>query len=251
MIFAPSWTDSVDDAWAVALREASGGIDDPEAALAALVMQCPPLSETPVSVLGVCGPGGVGKDTVIAALAGTIPLAPLVFDTTRTPRAGEAEGVAYYFVRPSRFMRRTWGSAYAFRRRIAGRGAYGLRKRIARSALQARALIVAKEAPTGLAAIFEWIRREAPQRGCALVYLLPPWPIERNLQARLAGRGEARTADARHEAEARRQIDEFRDFVSLIRIGFAGRIVINTKPDVVVSHILTDFALSKGNIVKA
>ena len=51
----------------------------------------------------VSGPSGVGKSTVVAALAGRHPFHFSVSVTTRAPRAGEAEGVDYRFVTVDEF----------------------------------------------------------------------------------------------------------------------------------------------------
>lgn len=50
------------------------------------------------------GPSGVGKDTVIAEWARLDPrVERVVAYTTRTPRAGEMDGVDYHFVTPAEF----------------------------------------------------------------------------------------------------------------------------------------------------
>ena len=55
-------------------------------------------------LLVVSGPSGVGKGTVIARLLDRIPEAWLsVSTTTRAPRPGEQDGVAYFFVDRPRF----------------------------------------------------------------------------------------------------------------------------------------------------
>jgi guanylate kinase len=52
----------------------------------------------------VSGPAGVGKDAVLAGLAARgIELGRVVTAVTRPPRAGEVEGVDYYFVSRERF----------------------------------------------------------------------------------------------------------------------------------------------------
>jgi len=53
----------------------------------------------------ISGPSGAGKGTVIARLQELRPeLAFSVSVTTRIPRPGEVDGVAYYFVTPERFL---------------------------------------------------------------------------------------------------------------------------------------------------
>ncbi len=58
-------------------------------------------------VFVITGPSGVGKGTLIAALCGRHPeLGLSVSATTRPPRPGEADGVAYHFLSESDFDRR-------------------------------------------------------------------------------------------------------------------------------------------------
>jgi guanylate kinase len=57
----------------------------------------------------ITGPSGVGKTTVVQLLYTIAPLSftELVSTTTRAPRTGEREGVAYYFVDDAEFERRS------------------------------------------------------------------------------------------------------------------------------------------------
>src|SRR5579862_196977 len=58
-------------------------------------------------VLVITGPSGVGKGTLIAALRERHPeIALSVSATTRPPRAGEQDGVAYHFLTEAEFDRR-------------------------------------------------------------------------------------------------------------------------------------------------
>ncbi len=57
-------------------------------------------------VFVICGPSGVGKSTLIRRLFATVPnLRFSVSRTTRPPRAGERDGVDYYFVSDHEFDR--------------------------------------------------------------------------------------------------------------------------------------------------
>ena len=52
----------------------------------------------------VCGPSGVGKTSLVRALVARCPALTLsVSYTTRPPRPGEQDGVAYHFVSAERF----------------------------------------------------------------------------------------------------------------------------------------------------
>ena len=57
-------------------------------------------------VFVITGPSGVGKGTLIRGLMRRFPELELsVSATTRAPRAGERDGVDYYFLEPEEFER--------------------------------------------------------------------------------------------------------------------------------------------------
>jgi len=59
------------------------------------------------NVFIVSGPSGAGKGTLVQALKDRVPdLWVSVSATTRTPRAGEVEGVSYLFLSPEEFLQR-------------------------------------------------------------------------------------------------------------------------------------------------
>jgi guanylate kinase len=119
----------------------------------------------------LCGPSGVGKGTVIAALRSRHPEVWLsVSATTRPPRPGEADGVHYHFVSDAQFDRL-----------IAERGLlewahYGLHRygTLAQPVAQA----VAAGRPVLLELELAGARQaRAALPGARTVFLLPPdWP---------------------------------------------------------------------------
>ncbi|MDQ1486745.1 MAG: guanylate kinase [Actinomycetota bacterium] len=65
-----------------------------------------PAADRPARLTVLSGPSGVGKGTVVAALARRVPsLWVSVSVTTRVPRPGEVEGVSYHFVTEAEFDR--------------------------------------------------------------------------------------------------------------------------------------------------
>jgi guanylate kinase len=62
-------------------------------------------ADSPILVV-LSGPSGVGKDTVIQEIKGSgFGIHHVVTATTRAPRAGETDGVDYYFVSQDEFSR--------------------------------------------------------------------------------------------------------------------------------------------------
>jgi guanylate kinase len=80
---------------------------------------------TPVSRLVIIsGPSGAGKSTVVRELLATCPL-PLVLSvsaTTRAPRAGEIDGVNYFFLSREEFARRRAAGEFLECKEVFGRG---------------------------------------------------------------------------------------------------------------------------------
>lgn len=54
----------------------------------------------------ICGPSGVGKQTILSGLAGRWPFRFAVSATTRPPRPGEVDGEHYFFLDEAEFA--TW-----------------------------------------------------------------------------------------------------------------------------------------------
>lgn len=127
------------------------------------------------------GPGGVGKGTVIAALRDRLTdWTVAVSATTRAPRAGERDGVAYHFVDDETFDRMIaddelleWASF--------GGNRYGTLWRSVRDPLDAGGSVLLELEINGALAV----RKEFPQ--ALLIFLHPP-DLEA-LVERLHGRG--------------------------------------------------------------
>jgi guanylate kinase len=76
--------------------------------LASLPAAIPMHDAGPGKLLVVSGPSGAGKTTVLKEVyrRARQPLVASVSATTRPPRAGEQDGVAYHFLTPEEFQRR-------------------------------------------------------------------------------------------------------------------------------------------------
>jgi guanylate kinase len=153
----------------------------------------------------ITGPSGVGKGTLIRTLLERIPALELsVSATTRRPRPGEMQGVAYHFLSEEEFEQRVRAGEFVEHARYSG-SRYGT----LRSELEGR---IAGGHPVVLEIELQGARQVREAMPEAVQIFIAP-PSEEALRARLVGRGtddpeqvEARLAAARDELAAR---DEF------------------------------------------
>ncbi len=147
----------------------------------------------------VSGPSGAGKDTLVEGLkARHERLLYSVSATTREPRAGEIEGVDYFFLSVDEFRRRI--SAHAFLEwREYNENLYGMPRSFIEQKLREGYDIVAKPEVNGALAIKE----QFPD--AVLIFIVPD--RFSNLRSRL----ETRRTETNEEIAARLEIahDEF------------------------------------------
>ena len=166
----------------------------------------PRLSSPPGRLIVLSGPSGVGKDTVLQELFRIAPgLHYSVSYTTRPPRPGEVDGVAYSFVDEAGFQAlrdRHELLEYAW---VHGHW-YGTSEARVRASLARGEDIVLKIDVQGAA----WIRPRV--QGAIFIFLLPPSPEE--LRRRLTERAtesadslELRWENARKEMADQDQYD--------------------------------------------
>jgi len=187
-------------------------------------------------VFVITGPSGVGKGTLIRGLRQRVPELELsVSATTRAPRPGEEDGVAYHFLSAEEFDRRVREQDFVEHATYAG-----CRYGTLRSELEAR---LRDGIPLVLEIEIQGARqvREAMSEAIA-VFVAPP--SRDALRARLVGRGtddaeqiESRLQTAERELEAQPEFghvvvndrleDATGELVAIVRGSLAGE----TAPD--------------------
>lgn len=153
------------------------------------------------------GPSGVGKSTIRQRLCEDPRIVRSVSCTTRAPRAGEREGVDYFFVTEAEFQRRVAAGELLEHARVFGRHRYGT----------PRAWVEARIAEGKIVILEIEVQGARQTVGCGLpryaVFVNPPsWEaLERRLRGRKtesADAIEARLATARDELAAAGEFDD-------------------------------------------
>ena len=155
-------------------------------------------------VFVITGPSGVGKGTLIRTLLERIPELELsVSATTRAPRPGEQDGVAYHFLTDEDFARRVEQGDFVEHASYSGRRYGTLRSELERRTRDG--------APVVLEIEVQGARQVAESMPEAVRIFIAP-PSEDALRTRLIGRGtddpeqvEARLGTAREELSAQRE----------------------------------------------
>lgn len=132
-------------------------------------------------VFVITGPSGVGKGTLIRALLDRIPSLELsVSATTREPRPGESDGVAYHFLTREDFDRRVAGEDFVEHAEYSGNRYGTLRSELERR-LGAGVPVVLEIEVQGA----RQVREKMPE--AVQVFIAPP--SRETLRTRLVGRG--------------------------------------------------------------
>lgn len=156
----------------------------------------------------VCGPSGVGKTSLVRALVARSPALTLsVSYTTRAPRPGEQDGVAYHFVSAERFAAMQAAGEFLESARVFDHH-YGT-----------AAPAVAHTLASGRSVVLEidWQgARQARDRlpGCVTVMVLPPSVA--TLRARLGGRGDDEAVIERRMRDALAELGHWPEFDYLV-----------------------------------
>jgi guanylate kinase len=177
-------------------------------------------------VFVITGPSGVGKGTLIAALMKRLPALELsISATTRTPRAGERDGVDYHFLSQRDFEERVAAGRFVEHADYAGRK-YGTLRSELEGRIQAGVPVVLEIEVQGA----RQVRSSMP--GAVQVFIAPP-SLDA-LRERLIGRG----TDNLAEVERRLAVAE-RELAAREEFGY-----------VVVNDSLEDAVDSLGQIVQ-
>jgi len=161
-------------------------------------------------VFVITGPSGVGKGTLIRTLLERVPELELsVSATTRRPRPGETQGVAYHFLGDEEFDRRVQAGDFVEHASYSGRRYGTLREELERR--------LARGAPVVLEIEVQGARQvEQTMPGAVRIFIAPP--SEEALRERLIGRGTDSAEDVEKRlTTARGELEAQGDFAYVVR----------------------------------
>ncbi len=162
-------------------------------------------------VLGIAGPGAVGKETIKDALG----FDAVVNTTTRPKRDYEKEAQHYNFIDDTQFKSIVAQDGFIVSMERPGRGQYGIQKKDIEKVLGKYKISIVEENPANLTKLSEYIQK---REGCEfiIVYILPPYPVLPHLAARLAGRCQKTGSDFRSAIASTLGIRQLNEFVSVL-----------------------------------
>jgi guanylate kinase len=163
------------------------------------------MRSAPGKLIVLSGPGGVGKSTIVSELKKFDHFYFSVSATTRSPRPGEVDGVAYHFVSNAEFQEMIESNTFLEWAEFAG-AKYGTPRQPVLDALEAGKHVLLEIEIDGA----RQVKRSMPD--AVMVFLQPPSMTE--LEARITNRGTdtperiaARLALARQEMAASGEFD--------------------------------------------
>lgn len=186
-------------------------------------------------ILGIAGPGAVGKETIKNALG----FNTVVNTTTRKKRRNEKNGKNYHFVSEVQFKKIAAQNGFVICMNRKNRGKYGIQKHDIEKVLKKSQVILIEENPINLISLAEYFKT---YKDCKfiLVYILPPAPILLHLAARLADRCQKTNEDFRSAIISTlgvRQLNEFKSVLNSINKKINIIFIINDNIERVVAKI--------------
>ncbi len=170
----------------------------------------------------VSGPSGVGKSTILAALAERWPFFFSVSVTTREPRPGERDGSDYHFVDGDRFQRMIDADELLEWAEYSGRRYGTPRRPVVEHLAESENVLLDVEVNGAMQ-----VKRSFPR--ATTIFLAPPSLAE--LERRLRQRGDTDPHDMRRRLDiARWQLG--------VAEGFFDHVVVNDEVDRAVTEIL-------------
>jgi Guanylate kinase len=200
-------------------------------------------------LLGIAGPGAVGKDALESRLRDEMPgMRKIVSSTTRVPRPGEIEGIQYHFLDQRAFQKAAVAGEFLLVQHREGRGDYGVSRDVLCRTLTETRYASIQESPQNLDSLGRAI---TPNKDLsfAIAYLLPPAPVFANLLLRFftrtlvdgAGPFDETVIASMHSTLGLRQVTEFCSAVDLWQQGSPLRFLVNADLDVTARLVHDDY----------
>lgn len=168
------------------------------------------------TIIGIAGPGAVGKDTFIKSIG----LPCVINTTTRSKRGYEINHVHYHFVNEDEYKKLNDDGKLLLCNEKSGRGWYGIQLSDIENVFADSVMAAVIESPKNLLELSNQLCDKNIHYDFVLVYLLPQAPVLAHLALRLEDRcykaGDDCSADVIKSTLGQRQVDEFLSLLDII-----------------------------------